>query len=147
MLNCGCQKPVWKSGGQQIGCANLWLSAAWKMLYFSGKGGGQQIDCAKMWLSREIRAPAMHSKLFLEKYLPAKIFVEKNSLSGSGTRISREIDWGAWLGRVFLEKKARLESWGAYFSGKKAGLESWGAYFSKKRLDWKAGARISRGRG
>ena len=40
-----------KTGGQQIGCANLWLSAAWKMLYFSGKGGGQQIDCAKMWLS------------------------------------------------------------------------------------------------
>ena len=67
---------LWKSGGQQIDCGKQWLSAAWKMLYFSGKlggstdrlcqtvafrslghplflgkSGGQQISCAKLWLS------------------------------------------------------------------------------------------------
>ena len=62
-------------GGRQIGCAKLWLSEAWDILYFSGKvgstdklyqavafrslenalflkkTGGQQIGCANLWLS------------------------------------------------------------------------------------------------
>ena len=48
-------------------------------------------------------------------------------------RISREKGLFGWLGRIFLEKKACLDGWGAYFS--------------RKRLVWMAGARISREKG
>ena len=46
---------------------------------------------------------------------------------------SREKGMSGWLGRVFLDKKACLDGWGAYFS--------------RKRLVWMAGARISREKG
>ena len=47
--------------------------------------------------------------------------------------ISREKGLSGWLGRVFLEKKACLDGWGAYFS--------------RKRLASMAGVRISREKG
>jgi len=50
-----------------------------------------------------------------------------------GAHISREKGLSGWLGRVFLEKEACLDGWGAYFS--------------RKRLVWMAGARISREKG
>ena len=89
-------------------------------------------------------------------------------------RISREKGLFGWLGRIFLEKKACLDGWGAYFSRKrlvwmagarisrekglsgwlgrvflekKACLDGWGAYFSRKRLASMAGVRISREKG
>ena len=48
-------------------------------------------------------------------------------------RISREKGLFGWLGRIFLEKKACLDGWGACFS--------------RKRLVWMAGACISRENG
>ena len=50
-----------------------------------------------------------------------------------GAHISREKGLSGWLGRVFLEKKACLDGWGAYFS--------------RKRLASMAGVRISREKG
>ena len=47
----------------------------------------------------------------------------------SRARISREKGLSGWLGRVFLEKKACLDGWGAYFS--------------RKRLAWMAGGTSS----
>ena len=50
-----------------------------------------------------------------------------------GANISREKGLSGWLGRVFLEKKACLDGWGAYFL--------------RKRLASMAGVRISREKG
>ena len=40
---------------------------------------------------------------------------------------------------IFLEKKARVHDWFAYFSRKKLGCIGWFAYFSRKRLGCMAG--------
>ena len=88
----------------------------------------------------------------------------------AGARISREKGLSGWQGRVFLEKMACLDGWGAYLSRKrlvwmagarisrenglsgwlgrvflekKACLDGWGAYFSRKRLAWMAGGTSS----
>ena len=74
----------------------------------------------------------------------------------AGAHIFREKGLSGWLGRVFLEKKACLDGWGAYFSRKrlvwmagarisreKACLAGCGAYFSKKRLAWMAAGDLS----
>ena len=73
---------------------------------------------------REIRKVYLRTLVSPEKsgpvYLRTLIFSREKGMSG-------------WLGRVFLEKKACLDGWGAYFS--------------RKRLVWMAGARISREKG
>ena len=95
-----------KSGGQQIDCAKLWLSEAWMMLYFLGKMGVDRWAVpksgfpkpGKCFISREkwgstdklprffsrilgfFRASKAGNAIFLEKYSPAKIFVEISSL-------------------------------------------------------------------
>ena len=51
----------------------------------------------------------------------------------AGARIFREKGWNGWPGGVFLEKKA--------------GMDGWGAYFSIKKLEWMAWGRISREKG
>ena len=51
----------------------------------------------------------------------------------AGAHISRENGLPGWLWRVFLEKMACLDGWGAYFS--------------RKRLASMAGVRISREKG
>ena len=48
-------------------------------------------------------------------------------------RISQEKGLFGWLGRIFLEKKACLDGWGAYFS--------------RKRLASMAGVRMSHEKG
>ena len=47
-------------------------------------------------------------------------------------RISREKGYNGWPGGIFLEKKARLDGLGAYFSRKKLGWMAWGRAFLEK---------------
>ena len=94
---------------------------------------------------RPTAAPAASTSFDNQYYL----FFEFNfSFSWkAGARISQEKDWTGklgQLGRVSLEEKAGLESWGTYFSKKKPHwIGKLGHVFLEKRLDWKAGARIS----
>ena len=46
----------------------------------------------------------------------ARISGEKGFFWMAEAHISREIGLSGWLGRVFLEEKACLDGWGAYFS-------------------------------
>ena len=65
----------------------------------------------------------------------------------AGLRISREKGVSGWLICVFLEKKAGVHDWFAYFSRKKrvwmAGLR----ISREKKCVWIAGFRISREKG
>ena len=62
----------------------------------------------------------------------ARISREKGLVWMAGARISREKGLSGWLGRVFLEKKACLDGWGAYFSRKGLPCWLWCVFLEKK---------------